>query len=83
MVDYQFLGLVAVVFAVLTRGSVPPVLAMTALVAAVLVAYEAVIRRFQRRHAGPPGPDAATPRPTDPDLSPWMSVMDRLLKSND
>ena len=83
MVDYQFLGLAAVGFAVMTRGSVLPVLAMTALVAAVLVGYEAAIRRYQRRNTRPAGIDAADPHPADPDLTRWIAVMDRVLKSKD
>ena len=83
MVDYQFLGLVALGFAVMTRGSVLPVLATTALVAAVLAGYEAAMRRSHRRSARPAGPDAASPHPTDPDLTRWLSVADRVLRSDD
>jgi hypothetical protein len=84
MVDYQFLGMVAVVLAVVTRGSLLPVLAMTALVAVVMLAHEAALRRYRRRrtHPATPGaPDAAAP--SDPELTRWMSVMDRVLRSND
>ena len=83
MVDYQFLGLVAVAFAVLTRGAVLPVLAMTALVAVVLAGYEAAIRRYRHRHVRPAGLDSADSDPSDPDLTHWMPVIDRLLKSRD
>lgn len=82
MVDYQFLGIVAVVLAVATRASILPVLGFTALTAAVMLAYETVARRYRRRHdastAGPAAPD-----PTDSDLTRWMSVMDRVLRSDD
>jgi hypothetical protein len=78
MVDYQFLGIVAVVLAVVTRGSVLAVLAMTAVVAAVTVLYEAGIRRYRRRQAGPADP---TP-PSDTELTRWMTVMDRMLRSD-
>jgi hypothetical protein len=82
MVDYQFLGMVAVGLAVVTRGSVLPVLVMTALVAAVLVAYELAARRLRRRPTA--GPTAAgSPTPSDGELSRWMSVMDRVLRSKD
>jgi hypothetical protein len=80
MVDYQFLGMVAVVLAVVTRGSLLPVLAMTALVALAMLAYEAGLRRYRRRHTHPVTPDAA---PSDIDITRWMSVMDRVLRSKD
>lgn len=84
MVDYQFLAMVAVVSAVVTRGSMLPVLLMTALVAAVLLAYETGLRRYRRRHDGPSASEAPEPpAPTDPELTRWMSVMDRVLRSND
>ena len=82
MVDYQFLALVAVAFAVMTGGSVLPVLAVTALVAIVLVGYEASVRRYRRRHPRPAGPGVAA-RPTDPEVTRWMTVMDRVLRSHD
>jgi hypothetical protein len=80
MVDYQFLGMVAVVLAVVTRGSPLPVLAMTALVAVVMLACEAAVRRYRRRHTQPVTPDADL---CDTDITRWMSVMDRLLRSRD
>jgi hypothetical protein len=79
MIDYQFLGLVAVVLAVVTRGSVLPVLAMTALIGLVTVLYEAGVRRYRRRQAGPTGPIP----PAESDLTRWMTVMDRMLRSDD
>jgi hypothetical protein len=84
MVDYQFLGMVAVVLAVVTRGAVLPVLAMTAVIALVTLAYEAGSRRLRRRHAGPAGPrSAGSAPPPDSELSRWAAVVDRLLHSTD
>ena len=84
MVDYQFLGMVAVALAVVTRGSVLPVVLMTTLVAVVMLAYETGLRRYRRRHDGPSGPDTPEPpAPTDTELTRWMSVLDRVLRSND
>jgi len=83
MVDYQFLGLVAVVFAVMTRGSVLPALAMTALVAVVLVGYEAAVRRYRRHRPGPAGRSAAGAPPSDAELTRWMTVVPRVLTSDD
>ena len=72
MVDYQFIGMVAVVLAVVTRGSMIPVLVMTALVALAMLAYEATLRRYRRRHA-----------PSDTEITHWMSVMDRVLRTKE
>jgi hypothetical protein len=84
MVDYQFLGMVAVVLAVVTRGSLLPVLLTTAVVALVMVAYESALRRSRRRPAHPAGPAANDPSaPSDAELTRWMSVMDRVLRSQD
>jgi hypothetical protein len=85
MVDYQFLGLVAVVLALVTRGSVLPVLAMTAVIALVMVAYEAGARRYRRRQAHPAGPagSADANPPSDTELTRWMTVMDRVLRTKD
>ena len=84
MVDYQFLGIVAVALAVVTRGKVLPVLAMTAVVALVTVAYEAGARHLRRRHDGPAGSgDSGLPAPSEGELTRWMSVMDRVIRSND
>ena len=84
MVDYQFLGMLAVALAVVTRGSLLPVLAMTALVAALMLAYEAALRRYRRRQPRPAGPGADdSPAPSDSELTRWISVMDRVLRSKD
>ena len=53
MVDYQFLGMVAVILAVVTRGSLLPVVAVTGLIAVVTLAYEAGTRWYRRRHPRP------------------------------
>ena len=81
-VDYQFLGMVAVALAVVTRR-VLPVLLMTAVIALVLLAYEATTRRYRRRidFGGSPADDL--PAPSDADLTRWVSVIDRMLRSND
>ncbi len=84
VVDYQFLGLVAVVLAVVTRSSLLAVLAVTASVALVLVAYEVGTRRYRRRHPHPAGPPAAAPPPpSDSELNRWITVVDRVLRSPD
>ena len=82
MVDYQFLGMVAVVLAVVTRGSLLPVLLLTALIALVMVAYEAAARRYRRRDAHPAGSSAA-PAASDHELNRWMTVVDRVLRTPD
>ena len=70
--------------AVVTRGKLLPVLAMTALIALVTVAYEAGARRLRRRHDGPAGSaDAGSPALSDGELTRWMSVMDRVIRPND
>ena len=84
MVDYQFLGMVAVVLAVVTRGSLLPVLVLTALIALVMVAYEAAARRYRRRDTHAVGPDASSaPTASDHELNRWMSVVDRVLRTPD
>jgi hypothetical protein len=84
MVDYQFLGVVAVVLAVVTRGSVLPVLAMTALIGLVMMAYEFGARRYRRRPIGQAASsDPTSPTPSDPELTRWMTVMDRVLRSKE
>ena len=84
LVDYQFLGMVAVVLAIVTRGAVLPVLAMTAVVAIVTLAYEAGARRYSRRYAASTD-SAATDSapPTEAELSLWVKTVERLLRSPD
>ena len=84
MVDYQFLGMVAVVLAIVTGGAVLPVLAITALIALATLAYEAGRRRFRARHDGEA--DAASTEsapPSDSELTRWGPVVGRLLHSTD
>jgi hypothetical protein len=50
-------------------------LAMVAVVALVMMGSELVARRYRRRQAGPP--------PSDSELTRWMTVMDRMLRSPD
>jgi hypothetical protein len=82
MVDYQFLAMVAVALAVMTR-EVLPVLLMTAVAALLMLACEAGARRYRRRidFGGSSADDMAGP--SDTDLTRWMSVMDRMLRSRD
>jgi hypothetical protein len=82
MVDYQFLGMAAVGLAVVTR-EVLPVLLMTAVIALVMLAYEAAARRYRRRIDFGGSPADNLPAPSDTDLTRWMSVMDRMLRPND
>lgn len=81
-VDYQFLGMVAVGLAVVTR-EVLPVLLMTAVVALVMLACEAAVRRYRRGIDFGGSPADNLPAPSDTDLTRWMSVIDRMLRSND
>ena len=76
MVDYQFLGLVAVGVAVLTGGALLPVVAVTAFVALVLLAGELWARWYRNRRPRPAG----TP---DGELNRWMSAVERVLGSTD
>ncbi|HZQ78644.1 MAG TPA: hypothetical protein VFE55_15015 [Acidimicrobiia bacterium] len=90
MLDYQSLGLVAVAMAVVTRGSLLPILAVTVLVGLVSMAGEAVARRWRRRHPAPARPAPAghrrtaagvTPNPSDGDFGRWMAAVERVLRS--
>ena len=84
MVDYQFLGMVAVGLAIVTRGAVLPVLLMTAVVALVSLAYEAGARRLRRRQDGLDDPRSMESAPSsDGELTRWSAVVDRLLRSPD
>ena len=84
LVDYQLLAMVAVAMAILTRGAVLPVLAMTAVVAIVSVGYEVGARRYRRRYAGSTD-SAATDSapPTKAELTDWVKTVERLLHSPD
>lgn len=84
MLDYQFLGMVAVVLAVVTRGSVLPVVVVTAFIAFVTLAYEASAQRYRRRHSRPAGAAGAdSSAPPDSDLNRWMTAVERVLRSPD
>ncbi len=80
MLDYQFLAMVAVVLAILTRGSLLPVVAVTAFVAVVLRACEAGGRWFRSRRPGGPAGEPIVP---DPDLGQWLAAVERVLTSKD
>ena len=82
MLDYQFLGAVALGLAVVTRGAIVPVVVTTAFVAALTFLYEAGARRHRRRHPVTP-PASSSPPPSDAELTRWMSAVDRLLGSTD
>jgi len=84
MVDYQFLGLVAAVLAVVTGGAVLPVVVVTGLIGLLAAVYEAGSRRYRRRHPEP----ASRPRrrpgaPPEADLNRWMEAVERVLGSHD
>ncbi|MCA1843877.1 MAG: hypothetical protein LC792_11980 [Actinobacteria bacterium] len=81
MFDYQFLGAVALVLAVVTRGSIVPVVVVTAFIAALMFLYEAAARRYRCRH--PVTPASGSPAPSDTELTRWMSEIDRVLRSTD
>ena len=84
MIDYQFLGIVAIGLAIVTRGRLLPVLLMTAVVALVSLAYEAGTRRLRRRQDGLDDPRSTEPAaPSDGELTRWSAIVDRLLHSPD
>jgi hypothetical protein len=82
MVDYQFLSMVAVGLAVVTRQLLSALL-MTTVIGLVMVAYEATARRYRRRLDLSGSPGETLPPPSDIELTRWMSVMDRMLRSKD
>ena len=82
LVDYQFLGMVAVGLAVVTRELLPALL-MTAVVAMVMLAYETGTRCYRRRLDFGGSAADTMPAPSDTDITRWMSVMDRMLRSGD
>jgi hypothetical protein len=90
MLDYQFLGLVAVVLAVVSRGSLLPVVTVTAVIALLTLAGELATRWYRRGHpqTGPrpvdrPGRKAgvAAPNPSDGDFHRWMKAVERVIRS--
>jgi hypothetical protein len=87
MLDVQFLGLVAVVVALVSRGSLLPVVTVTATVAAMTLAGEAAVAWYRRRRppAGHADDDRAadSSNASDGDLHRWMAAVERLLRSAD
>ncbi len=83
LVDYQFLGMVAVGLAVATGGKVLAVLLMTAVVALVMLAYEAGVHRYRHRVDFADSDADNPPNPSDTELTRWMPVIDRVLHSKD
>jgi hypothetical protein len=84
MLDYQFLGLVAVVMAVVTRGSVLPVVVVTAFIGLVTLAFEASAKLYRRHHPQPAAGSARAARPGgDRELNRWMAAAERVLGSKD
>ena len=82
MFDYQFLGMVAVVLAVVTRGSLLPVVVVTAFIGLVILGCEAAIRWYRRRHPTPPRRMHQAPAgPSGGELSRWMAAVERILGS--
>ena len=82
MFDYQFVGMVAVVLAILTRGAVLPVVVVTAFVALVLLACDLGAKWLRGRRPRPPaGKSAPQPDLPDADLSQWMAAVERVLSS--
>jgi hypothetical protein len=83
LLDYQFLAMVGVVVAILTRGSLLPVVAVTAFVALALAACEAGGRWWRARRPRPAAGAVPEPFLPDADLAPWISVVERVLASRD
>jgi len=81
MLDFQFLGLVAVILAVVTRGSLLPVVAVTAVIALVLLACEAGVKWYRRRRRPAGEATAGAPTASDGEINRWMAVVARVLRS--
>jgi hypothetical protein len=84
MLDYQFLGLVAVVIAIVTRGSVLPVVVVTIFSGVAILACDAAAKWHRRRHPKPPprtSPGASTA--SSGELKRWMTAVERILGSAD
>jgi len=90
MLDYQFLGLVAIVLALVSRGSLPAVVTVTAVVGLVTLAGEVAAGWYRRRRRPQPrrrpstrsGRQAvAAPNPSDGDFHRWMAAVERVLRS--
>jgi hypothetical protein len=81
MLDFQFLGLVALVLAVVTRGSFLPVAVVTIVIGLVTLACETTAKLYRRRH-----PKPATRRQRGAaagEMTRWMSAVERILGSAD
>jgi hypothetical protein len=84
MLDYQFLGLVAVVMAIITRGSLLPVVAVTAFIGLVTLACEAATRWYRRHHPkAPVRLGRVTPVASSGQMNRWMAAVERILGSPD
>lgn len=90
--DYQFVGAVAVVLFILTRGALLPTAVVTSFVAGVLLLCDAAGRwRHRRLDAADltsAGGDAhgdpnAEPVPADADLTRWMAAIERVMSTRD
>ena len=90
MLDYQFLGLVAVVLAVVSRGSLPAVVTVTGVIGLLTLAGEVVTRCYRRRRpdprprtAGRSGRRAgvAAPIPSDGNFGRWIAAAERVIRS--
>lgn len=84
MLDYQFLGLVAVVLAIVTRGSLLPVAVVILVIGVVSLACEAVARSRRRRHPKPLArPRRGTPAASAGEMKRWMAAVERIIGSAD
>jgi hypothetical protein len=84
MVDYQFLGLVAVMLAVVTGGSLLAVVVVTGLIGLITLGYEVGVRWYRRRHPRPASRPAAGPAaPPEAEINRWMAAVERVLGSHD
>jgi hypothetical protein len=84
MLDYQFLGLVAVVLAIVTRGSPLPVVVVTVVIGLVMLACNATAKWHRRRHPkAPPRTRRGTSTASAGELKRWMTAVERILGSAD
>jgi len=84
VVDYQFLGMVAVILAVATRGSVATVVVVTAFIGLVTMACETAAKWYRRRHPkSPVRHQRSAPAAPGRDLNRWMTAVERILGSHD
>jgi hypothetical protein len=84
MLDYQFLGLVAVVLAVVTRGSLVPVAVVTIVIGLVTLACETTAKLYRRRHPKPSlRPRRGAAAASAGEMNRWMSAVERILGSAD